>query len=66
MLGTDGSDVAGLPGPARCTSAQRDKGRLHTLVVLLGGERIYMADAVNVSCDTLKQFAQTAIPRIGS
>jgi hypothetical protein len=60
-----GSDVDGLPGPARCTTAQRDAGPLRTLYVLLDGNRVYMADALNLSCDTLKQFAQAAIPRIG-
>ena len=29
------------------------------------GNRIYMADGLNLSCNTLKQFAQTAITRIG-
>jgi hypothetical protein len=61
-----GSDVDGLPGPAHCTTAQRDAGPLRTLYVLLHDNRVYMADALNMSCDTLKQFAQAAIPRIGS
>jgi hypothetical protein len=58
-------DFDGLPGPARCTTAQRDKGPLHTLLVLLGDNRLYSADALNVSCDTLRQFAQAAVARIG-
>jgi hypothetical protein len=67
MWGADGegSDVEGLPGPARCTSVQRDTGPLRTLLVLLSGDRTYAADALNVSCDTLRQFAEAAIPRIG-
>jgi hypothetical protein len=59
------SDVDGLPGPARCTTATRDTGPLHTLLVLLRGNRLYVSDALTVPCDTLKQFAQTAIARIG-
>jgi hypothetical protein len=62
---TRSTDVDGLPGPARCTTAQREKGPLHTLLVLLGDDRLYVADALTVDCDALKQFAQTAIARIG-
>jgi hypothetical protein len=60
------TDVEGLPERARCTTAQRDAGPLHTLLVLLGGNRLYVAEALNVSCDTLRQFAEAAIARIGS
>jgi hypothetical protein len=59
------TDVAGLPGAARCITAQRDKGPLRTLNVLLSGNRLYSADGMNLSCDTLKQFAQVAISNIG-
>jgi hypothetical protein len=53
------SDITGLPGRAYCT----DSGELY---VLLSGGRMYMALGSNgASCDTLKQFAQTAISRIG-
>jgi hypothetical protein len=58
-------DFDGLPGPARCTTARREKGPLHTLLVLLGDNRLYSADALNVSCETLRQFAQAAVARIG-
>jgi hypothetical protein len=37
------------------------------LYVLLSGERVYKVTGFNgESCDTLTQFAQVAIPRIGA
>lgn len=57
-------DVDGLPGPARCTTVQREKGPLHTLLVLLSDNRLYSVDTLNVSCDALLQFAHTAVARI--
>jgi hypothetical protein len=59
------TDIAGLPGPAHCTTARRDKGPLRTLNVLLGGNRLYSVDGINLMCDTVKQFALAAIPRLG-
>jgi hypothetical protein len=55
-----GSDVGGLPGRAYCSSSPSTS----MLVVLLGGDRLYRVTDDN--CDVLKQFAQTAIPRIGA
>jgi hypothetical protein len=53
-------DITGLPGRAYCT----DSGELY---VLLSGGRMYMAlGGKGASCDTLKQFARTAISRIGA
>lgn len=60
------TDVEGLPERAHCTTAQRDAGPLHTLLVLIGSNRLYVAEALNVSCDTLRQFAEAAIARIDS
>jgi hypothetical protein len=59
------TDIAGLPGPAHCTTAQHDKGLLRTVNVLPSGNRLYSVDGINLTCDTLKQFAQIAILRLG-
>jgi hypothetical protein len=59
------TDVDGLSGPARCTTAQRDTGPLRELVVLLGGNRLYTVNGLNITCDTLKHFAAAAIAKIG-
>jgi hypothetical protein len=65
--GGHGNDVTGLPGRDYCAATQSDGKTSTTMQVLLGGNRLYQALGWNgESCDTLKQFAQTAIPRIGS
>ena len=59
----DGSDVNGLAGPAYCSKSHAG----NYLYVLLSGGRLYRVDGADFeSCDVLKRFAQTAIPRIGT
>lgn len=58
-------DIDGLPGHARCTSVHRDSGELRTLKVLLSNNRTYTIYASDMSCETLKRFAQIAIKNIG-
>jgi len=53
------TDVSGLPGRACCDDRP-------VLYALLSGGRMYRALGWSASCDTLKQFAQTAISRIGA
>jgi hypothetical protein len=67
------STIDGVGTKAACILADHHLvyGPKNELYVLLPGERIYEArdDAPKVgseSCDTLKQFAQAAIPRIGA
>jgi hypothetical protein len=64
----DSTSVSGLGMKAACTTPRRrDTTPLRQLYVLLPGERIYVANGYRgESCDTLKQFAQAAIPRIGA
>jgi hypothetical protein len=65
VAGGRGNEVAGLPGRAYCSTTQSGGKTSTTLQVLLGGNRLYQALGWDgESCDTLKQFAQTAIPRI--
>jgi hypothetical protein len=65
--GGHGNDVTGLPGRAYCSTGNSDGKTSTTLQVLLSGNRLYQALGWHgESCDTLEQFAQTAIPRIGS
>jgi hypothetical protein len=63
----DGSvGVSGVGLKAACTPDPRQPADAdkHRLYVLLPGGRMYIASGFGgVSCDTLKQFAQTAIPR---
>ena len=67
LVADHGSEVTGLPGGAYCATRQSDGKTSTTLQVILGGNRLYQALGWHgESCDTLKQFAQTAIPRIGS
>jgi hypothetical protein len=66
MASGHGSEVSGLPGRPYCSITQKDGKTSTTLLVLLGGNRLYQALGwKGESCDTLKQFAQAAIPRIG-
>jgi hypothetical protein len=61
-----GEASSGVGIEARCVPAGPPNDR-HRLYVLLPGEHIYVATGWGgVSCDILKQFAQAAIPRIGS
>jgi hypothetical protein len=63
MAAGSGIDVSGLPGPAYCGTPKGASGKgSAALTVLLSGDRIYRA--FGAPCDTLKKFAQTAIPRI--
>jgi hypothetical protein len=60
-----GNEVGGLPGRAYCSTSESDNKKSTTLQVLLSGNRLYQAMGwKSESCNTLKQFAQTAIPRI--
>jgi hypothetical protein len=66
MAAGHGSEVSGLPGRASCSNTESDGKKSTTLVVLLDGNRLYeVLGWEGESCDTLKQFAQAAIPRIG-
>ncbi len=69
--------VDGLGVQAACVLRNHPSGAKHQLWVVLPGERIYIVsdsgdrdnspvDRPGESCETLTQFAQTAIPRIGS
>ena len=63
----NGTTVSGLGVKAACTSFQGSKGPEFTLYVLLNGDRLYTAlGPTGESCDTLAQFARTAIPRINA
>ena len=55
---SDWRDVAGLPGPAKCIPDR--------LIVMLVGNRLLNLSNTGSgsSCEMLKQFAQTAIPRL--
>jgi hypothetical protein len=57
------SELSGLPGRAFCSASEHDNKKTAMLQVLLSGNRLYQALG-GESCDTLKQFAQAAIPRI--
>jgi hypothetical protein len=57
--------VDGLGLAAKCIFDQRTTPPSTTLLVLLSGGRLYRAQGAYVYCDTLKQFAQVAISRIG-
>jgi hypothetical protein len=59
--------VDGLGVKAACRYEPQTTPPSTTLLVLLNGDRLYRATGwYGVSCDTLKQFAQTAIGRIGA
>ncbi|WP_067100008.1 hypothetical protein [Mycobacterium sp. 852002-40037_SCH5390672] len=62
------SELSGLPGRATCSESENEQHKKSTrLLVLLSGNRLYQAMGIEgASCDTLKQFAQAAIPRIGN
>jgi hypothetical protein len=67
----DSVSVDGVGIKAECVLGDRpdlgDLGSVNKLWVLLPGERIYILSGwTRESCDTLKQFAQAAIPRIGA
>jgi hypothetical protein len=65
--GEDSTSISGVGIKAACTWPQNYSSTLRQLYVLLPGERIYVATGRDgESCDTLKQFAQAAIPRIGA
>jgi hypothetical protein len=67
MTAANGSEVSGLPGRAYCATTTSADKKSTTLVVLLSGNRLYQALGwEGESCDTLKQIAETAIPRIGA
>jgi hypothetical protein len=63
------SSVSGIGIKAACTTVRvmtHPENVRYALYVLLPGERIYIATGTGgVSCDTLIQFANIAIPRIG-
>jgi hypothetical protein len=62
------SSVNGLGIKAACASVNHPAGAKNALWAVLSGERIYIANDDGTggeSCDTLKQFAQAAIRRIG-
>jgi hypothetical protein len=64
MAGGHGSEASGLPGRAYCAITENEGKTSTTLSVLLSGNRLYKALGwKGESCDTLKRFAQTAIPR---
>jgi hypothetical protein len=67
LYGTSVS-VDGVGIKAECVLGNRpDLGNVNKLWVLLPGERNYIVGGwTGESCDTLKQFAQAAIPRIGA
>lgn len=58
--------VDGLGVKAKCVIEQRTTPPSTTLLILLNGDRLYRAVGGYVYCDTLKQFAQVAIGRIGA
>jgi hypothetical protein len=61
-----GSPVSGLPGPSYCGTSKAGNGKdTSMLSVLLNDHRIYQVMG-GPSCDTLKQFAQTALFRMKS
>jgi hypothetical protein len=65
---TGGQVVAGSNpvSPTQVGGCCSDGGKSTTLQVLLGGDRLYQALGwKGEPCSTLKQFAETAIPRIG-
>jgi hypothetical protein len=62
-----GAPVDGLGVAAQCVYEPTTTPPSTTLVVLLSGNRLYRATSwYGTSCDQLKQFAQTAIGRIGA
>ena len=65
--GVNGTGVDGLGLQAQCVHEPSTTPPSTTVVVLLGGNRLYRATSwYGTSCDQLKQFAQTAIGRIGA
>ncbi len=58
--------VDGVGVKAVCVFEPQTTPPSTTLVVLLSGDRLYRATEGYASCDTLKQFAQAAIGRIGA
>ena len=58
--------VDGIGAKAVCVFEPQTTPPSTTLVVLLSGGRLYRATEGYASCDTLKQFAQAAIGRIGA
>jgi hypothetical protein len=66
--GENSTSVSGVGIKAACTWPERNYSSTERqFYVLLPGERIYVATGRHgESCDTLKQFAQAAIPRIGA
>jgi hypothetical protein len=67
VSGKNGTPVDGVGVTAQCVSEPTTTPPSNTVVVLLGGNRLYRATSwYGTSCDRLKQFAQTAIGRIGA
>ncbi|WP_200902665.1 DUF4232 domain-containing protein [Mycobacterium sp. EPa45] len=65
--GKNGTGVDGVGLRARCVYEPTTTPPSISLVVLLSGNRLYRATSwYGTSCDQLKQFAQTAIGRIGA
>lgn len=65
--GADTSPVDGVGVTAQCVSEPMTTPPSTTVVVLLSGNRLYRVTSWRgTSCDQLKQFAQTAIGRIGA
>ncbi|TPG33562.1 hypothetical protein [Mycolicibacterium hodleri] len=65
--GKNGTAVDGVGVTAQCVSEQTTTPPSSTLVVLLGGNRLYRVTSwYGTSCDELKHFAQIAIGRIGA
>jgi hypothetical protein len=61
----DNTPVNDVGVKASCTTVPRNS-HIRRLYVVLPGERLYIATGWGEeSCDTLKRFAQAAIPRIG-
>jgi hypothetical protein len=60
------TNIDGLGVKAVCVVEPRTTPPSTTLLVLLNGDRLFRVTEGYASCDTLKQFAQTAIGRIGA
>lgn len=67
ISGKDGDAVDGLGLRAQCVYEPTTTPPSTTLAVLLSGDRLYRVTSwYSTSCDVLKQFAQTAVARIGT
>jgi hypothetical protein len=67
VSGKNATAVDGVGVTAQCVSEPTTTPPSSTLVVLLGGNRLYRATSwYGTSCDQLKRFAQIAIGRIGA